>query len=89
MYRRHVEYLTNLMVLMLICDCHRGPTMAQKVRMLNSRGLQSEGCSLRVAVSNRVQVRGLQSEGCSNGVAVTGLQSQGSNERVPMRGFTL
>ena len=87
MYRRHVEYLMNLMVLMLICDCHRGPTMAQKVRMLNSRGLQC--CSLRVAVSNRVQVRGLQSEGCSNGVAVTGLQSQGSNERVPMRGFTL
>ena len=52
MYRRHVEYLMNLMVLMLICDFYRVPTMAQEVIMLNSRGLQSEGCS------NRVLVRG-------------------------------
>jgi len=69
MYRRHVEYLMNLMVLMLTCDCYRGPTIAQKVRMLNSKkrvavkGLQSEGCS------NRVQVRGFKSK-----VAVRGLQ---------------
>ena len=68
MYRRHVEYLMNLKVLMLICDYYRGPTMAQKVRMLNSRGLQSEGCSLRVAVI------GFKSEGSSPRVAVRGLQ---------------
>ena len=37
MPRRHVEYLMNLMVLMLICDYYRVPTMAQEVMMLNSR----------------------------------------------------
>ena len=66
MYRRHVEYLMNLMVLMLICDCYRGPTMAQKVRMLNSRGLQSEGCS------NGVPVTGLQSQGSNERVPMRG-----------------